>query len=159
MNFPCPLSSHNHEMNTCRDFFSINPEERWKHIRKGRICYTCLRPKTVCKEKTCMFTSTLPEVLLCQGCGEYAKTQGWAPFNILMCRKPQHAETRAPVSEIRTQLEKYVGKLDHAIDSYLRGQPWSCPRSMKESLLVLSHLRCDRRFKFDQFLQVMPICY
>ena len=63
-----------------------------------------------------MFTSTLPEVLLCQGCGEYAKTQGWAPFNILMCRKPRHAETRAPVSEIRTQFEKYVGKLDHAID-------------------------------------------
>ena len=63
-----------------------------------------------------MFTSTLPEVLLCQGCGEYAKTQGWAPFNILMCRKPRHSETRAPFIDIKTQFEKYVGKLAPTID-------------------------------------------
>ena len=63
-----------------------------------------------------MFTSTLPEVLLCQGCGEYAKTQGWAPFNILMCRKPRHSETRAPFIDIKTQFEKYVDKLAPTID-------------------------------------------
>ena len=76
-------------------------------------------PQALCREKTCMFSSTLPEVLLCQGCGEYAKSQGWGPFNISLCRKPRNVETRALFINIKTQFEKYVAKLAPTIDDQI----------------------------------------
>ena len=29
LKFPCPIGNHQHEMNTCAEFFSLNPTERW----------------------------------------------------------------------------------------------------------------------------------
>ena len=48
-----------------------------------------------------------------------------------MCRKPQHSETRAPVSDIKIQFEKYVGKLVHTIDE----------RSLKYSVNFMFQVR------------------
>ena len=38
-----------------------------------------------------------------------------APFSILYCKKREHGQTRAPFSEIKANLEKYLGKLGTAI--------------------------------------------
>ena len=108
--FPCPLSGHSHEMNQCREFFSMNPHVRWDGTAKGKICYCCMRPKTTCRDKKCVFESSVPEVLICQGCAEISKEKGWAPFNIMYCRKVRHGPTRAPYEEIRKAFEKYMGK-------------------------------------------------
>ena len=108
--FPCPLSRHSHEMNECNEFFSMNPHVRWEGTAKGKICYCCLRPKTTCRDRKCIFVSSVPEVLICQGCREYATEKGLAPFSIMYCRKIKHGPTRAPYHEIRDAFEKYMGK-------------------------------------------------
>ena len=114
--FPCPLSGHSHEMYECREFFSLNPYTRWDLSGKGKICFTCLRPKNICVERKCMFQSSVPEVLSCQGCHELARERGWSPFNILFCKKRPHADTRAPYNEIKGAFDKYMGKLSNTID-------------------------------------------
>ena len=60
--------------------------------------------------------STVPELLLCQGCIGFANYKGWIPFNVLLCRKPKHAETRGPYNEVHNQVERYMGKLTPGID-------------------------------------------
>ena len=49
MKFPCPINGHKHEMTSCSEFFAMSPKERWSGIERRRFCYTCLKPKTVCK--------------------------------------------------------------------------------------------------------------
>ena len=55
--------------------------------------------------------STVPELLLCQGCIGFANYKGWTPFNVLLCRKPKHAETRGSYIDVRSQVERYMGTL------------------------------------------------
>ena len=43
--FPCPLQAHDHELLDCSEFLAFSPKDRWCKIPRGRICYTCLRPK------------------------------------------------------------------------------------------------------------------
>ena len=64
----------------------------------------------------CIFSSTVPEELSCQGCKPRAEQKGWGTLNILYCCNDSHASTRAPVSEIRKQFEKYLGKLSSDIN-------------------------------------------
>ena len=45
--FPCPLQNHEHEIAACPEFLILTPKDRWNKIPKGRICYTCLKPKGV----------------------------------------------------------------------------------------------------------------
>ena len=50
--FPCPLQNHDHEIAACTEFLTLTPKDCWIKIPKGRICYTCLKPKGlkgVCK--------------------------------------------------------------------------------------------------------------
>ena len=42
LKFPCPIENHKHKLNTCAEFFSMNPIERWNKIDKGKLCYSCL---------------------------------------------------------------------------------------------------------------------
>ena len=66
--FPCPLQNHDHEIAACPDFLTLTPKDRWNKIPKGRICYTCLKPKGikgVCKTRRCTEEKTIPQVLLC----------------------------------------------------------------------------------------------
>ena len=116
LSFPCPLENHKHEMAECLEFFSMSPENRWDGIAKRRICYSCLRPKDVCKDRNCSFVSTVPEVLTCQGCAPRALSKGWSTLSIIMCRTKEHAATRAPLPEIKKSFEKYLGKLTPAIN-------------------------------------------
>ena len=115
--FPCPISGHNHEMSRCKEFFSMHPHKRWDAAGKAKICFCCLRPRNVCKEiNNCNFLSSVPEELICQGCFEYAKTKGWSPLNILMCKKSKHAPTRAPYNIIKKTFEKYMGQFSEDIE-------------------------------------------
>ena len=45
--FPCPLQNHDHEIAACPEFLILTPKDGWNNIPKGRICYTCLKPKGV----------------------------------------------------------------------------------------------------------------
>ena len=114
--FPCPLRDHKHEIAQCKDFLTMNPDERWEKIDKGKICYTCCKPKFICKGRKCNFVGSIPEVLLCQGCKGFAQYKQWSPFHVFMCRKPKHAETRAPINEIHSQCENYFGTFSKDVD-------------------------------------------
>ena len=103
-------------MSDCQEFFSLNPKDRWEGSGKRKICFSCLKPRDVCKGGRCIFSSTIPEELICQGCKPRAEQKGWATLNILYCRSGAHASTRAPVTQIKKQFEKYLGKLSSDIN-------------------------------------------
>ena len=42
---PCPLQNHDHKIAAFTEFLTLTPKDRWIKIPKGRICYTCLKPK------------------------------------------------------------------------------------------------------------------
>ena len=44
LKFPCPIGNHKHELNTCAEFFSMSPVERWNKMDKGKLYYSCLYP-------------------------------------------------------------------------------------------------------------------
>ena len=46
LKFPCPMTDHKHEVSKCAEFFALSPLDRWKQIDKGRMCFSCLKPKT-----------------------------------------------------------------------------------------------------------------
>ena len=116
MRFPCPLVTHNHEMAECKEWLSMSPADRWENTKVRRICYACLRPKSRCNERKCKFYKNVSELITCQGCIEYASSQGWAPFSILMCRKRKHAEVRARYADIKKTLDKYLGQMSSDIN-------------------------------------------
>ena len=78
---------------------------------KGKLCYACLLPKDVCTVRKCKFETKVPETLKCQGCAPWARSKNLAPFSILFCRNKEHAQLRAPFSDMKKDLEKYIGKL------------------------------------------------
>ena len=47
LQFLCPLDTHVHEISKCAEFFNLTPLDRWEKIEKFRMCYSCLKPKTV----------------------------------------------------------------------------------------------------------------
>ena len=49
--------------NPSPDFLNFSPMDRWEKIEKGRMCYTCLKAKTVCKGRKCDFIASTPEIL------------------------------------------------------------------------------------------------
>ena len=99
-----PLANHQHELATCSEFFSFNPAERWSKMEKGKLCYACLQPKDVCTVKKCKFENKIPETLKCHGCAPWARSKDLAPFSILFCRNKEHAQLRAPFSEMKKDL-------------------------------------------------------
>ena len=111
LKFPWPLGTHKHELSKCSEFLQMSPDDRWNKIERRRICFTCIQPKSVCNGKRCIVQESLPIGLLCKGCELDAVAKGWAPLNILLCRKKEHVQLRAPWGDIRKDLEKYFGKL------------------------------------------------
>ena len=78
--FTCPLPNHNHEIAACSDFLTLTSKDRWLKIPKGRICYTCLKPKGangICTAKQCTEEKSIPQVLLCGACAPWAAAKGW----------------------------------------------------------------------------------
>ena len=49
LKFPCLLTNHKHEVSTCAEFFSLSPLNCWDKIEKSRMCFSCLKPRSVCK--------------------------------------------------------------------------------------------------------------
>ncbi len=115
LKFPCPVGKHQHELNTCAEFFAMNPVERWNKMDKGKICYLCLAPKDVCTTRRCSLENKVPESLKCHGCAPWASSKNLAPFSILFCRNKKHAGLRADFKDIKRDLEKYMGKLGTAV--------------------------------------------
>ena len=111
MKFPCALEGHEHEVSQCLDFFKLSPVERWKDVGRSRVCYTCLRPRLLCKERLCSFYKKVPEVLKCQLCAPWAESRNLAPFSVLFCTKKAHGDARALLNVLKAALEKYIGKL------------------------------------------------
>ena len=116
LKFPCPLTNHKHELSKCPEFLLMSPEDRWNNIERRKICYTCLQPKSVCVGRRCSSQTAVPKILLCTGCETDALAKGWAPLNILLCRKREHGQLRAPWGDIKLQMEKYFGKLPQNAD-------------------------------------------
>ena len=102
--FPCPLQNHDHRIAFCTVMFTLTPKDRWLKIPRGCICYTCLKPegpKGLCKNKRCAKEKGILQVLLCAACTPWAAAKGWAPFNILMCRKPERGQDRPKPADAR----------------------------------------------------------
>ena len=52
--FTYPLQNHDHKIAACPEFLALTPKDCWVKIPRGRICYTCLKPKGangVCKTR------------------------------------------------------------------------------------------------------------
>ena len=81
----------------------------------NRICYCCLRPKSVCATRRCNFSESVPDALVCQGCIDNDQEKGFAPFNILLCKKERHHELRAEFSDVYKIMEKYLEKIHSSI--------------------------------------------
>ena len=106
LKFSCPLGNHKHEVSTCLEFFSFSPADRWNKMDKGKLCYACLSPKDVWTTRKCKFEEKIPKTLKCQGCTLWAHSKNLAPFSILFCRNKDHAQLRAPFSDMKKDLEK-----------------------------------------------------
>ena len=106
LKFPCPLASHKHEVSTCSEFINLSPMDRWEKIEKGRMCYSCLKPKNICKGQNCTNVSSVPEVL---------SQNSHALFSIFFCKQKQHDDSRAQLTDLRKKLEKYIGKLGSTV--------------------------------------------
>ena len=111
LKFPCPIGNHKHEVSTCPDFFNFSPVDRWDKIETGRMCYTCLKPKNVCKSRKCENIARVPEVLKCAICVTWAESRGLAPFSIFFSKNKTHSSSQASLTDLKTELEKYIGKL------------------------------------------------
>ena len=87
LKFPCPVGNHKHEVSTCPDFFNFSPMDRWKKIEPGRMCYTCLKPKNVCKSRKCDNIASIPEVLKCAICATFHSVFSFAKINCTVVLK------------------------------------------------------------------------
>ena len=95
--------------------------DRWDKIETGRMCYTCLKPKNVCKSRKCENIASVPEVLKCSICATWAESRGLAPFSIFFCKNKMHSSSRASLTDLKSELEKYIGKLGTTVvDSKIR---------------------------------------
>ena len=75
------------------------------------MCYTCLKPKNVCKFRKYDNIAGVPEVLKCAICATWAEPKGLAPFSIFFCKNKLHSSSQAPLPDLKIELEKYIGKL------------------------------------------------
>ena len=91
LKFPCPLANHKQEVSTRAEFFNLSPLDRWEKIEKGRMKYSCLKPK-------------------CAICASWL-----ASFSIFFCKQKHHGDSRAQLTDLRKELEKYIGKLGSTV--------------------------------------------
>ena len=93
--FPCPEAGHDHEIRKCKEFFNMNPKDRWEKLEKGRICFSCLQPRGTCKLRVCANHSKVPKDLKCAQCALWGEPKNLAPFRIFFCKRKEHGESRA----------------------------------------------------------------
>ena len=80
--FPCPMADHKHEVSKCAEFFALSPVDGWEQIDNGRMCFSFLKSKTVCKSRKCINHPNVPKALKCTLCASWAKSKGLALFSI-----------------------------------------------------------------------------
>ena len=79
------------------------------------MCFSCLKPKGACKQRICINHSKLPKALKCPQGALWEESKSLAPISIFFCKQREHGESRASLSEIKSALEKYIGKLANGI--------------------------------------------
>ena len=84
-------------------------------IEKNRMCYSCLKPKTVCKVRKGLYIGSIPEVFKCSVCASWAESKGLSPFSNFFCKQKLHGDSRAHLTDLRKELEKYIWKLGSTI--------------------------------------------
>ena len=62
LKLPCSLTNYKHEVRKCKEFLDMSPRDRWEKLKKGRMCFSCLKPKTIFKGRKCNHVSSGPEV-------------------------------------------------------------------------------------------------
>ena len=87
----------------------MSPEDRWERLEKGRMCFSCLKPKGACKARKCTNYTKVPIILKCTLCALWAEPKGLAPFSIFFCKRKEHGDSRASSSELKSALDKYLG--------------------------------------------------
>ena len=97
------------------EFFALSPLDRWEKIDRDRMCFSCLKPKTICRSRRCTNYRNVPAVLKCVICASMGESKGLAPFSIFFCKRKEHGDSRAPLSDLKNALEKYIGKLGATI--------------------------------------------
>ena len=115
LNFHCPIVDHKHEVSKCAKFFALSPLDRWEQIVKVRMCFSCLKPKTICKSRKYTNDGNVPKVLKCAICASLTESKGLALFTNFNCKPKEHGNSRAPLNELKNALEKYIGKLGTTI--------------------------------------------
>ena len=48
-------------------------------------------------------------------CASLAESKGLAPFSIFFCKQKQHVDSRAQLTDLQKELEKYIGKLGSTV--------------------------------------------
>ena len=84
-------------------------------LEKGRMFFFCLEPRGACKLRICVNHTKVPKALKGTHCASWAESKSLAPFSIFFCKRKEHGESRASPSEIKSALEKYIGKLANGI--------------------------------------------
>ena len=84
-------------------------------LDKGRVCFSCLKPKNICKSRICANESIVPEILKCAICASWAESKGLVSFSIFFCKRKEHGDSRAPLVDLKRKLERYIGKLGTTI--------------------------------------------
>ena len=86
--FPCTLNGHDHEVGDCTEFFTTTPSDR-QTLGMKKICFTCLGPHDKCP-KSCSNLKTIPKLLICEKCKEWADKNKRSPLNVLYCKNKKH---------------------------------------------------------------------
>lgn len=118
--FPCPMVGHEHELNSCKEFFSLTPgERRSQALTSGRrVCWCCLRPTAICN-KTCGRMINIPDALKCPECAIVANAKGIAPLNVLYCVRQEHDSKKPPPQLLVKELRKYLKGMPKMADDLL----------------------------------------
>ena len=93
-------------------FSALSPLDHWVKIDKGRMH---LKPKNVCRYRRCTNESSMLEILKWAICASWAESKGLASFGIFFYKCKEHGDSRAPLADLKRELEKYIGKLGTAI--------------------------------------------
>ena len=76
------------------------------------MCFSCLKPKTVCKWRKCSNIGSVPEVLKCAVGALWAESKKRVVYiQYFFFKQKQLGDSRAQMSDLRKELEKYIRKL------------------------------------------------